>query len=101
MPEGYEVVASALEDHASALDGFAEDAFEAFDATMQTMRPETYGLFCQPIATAAIVLEAIGFKIVGDCAKALEDTAKLVKKTAKVYSELEDNAESTFDGGLR
>jgi len=101
MPEGFEVVATELDGHSSAVEGYAEDVAEAVEAGMESIQPETYGVFCLSIAMTIGGLEMFGVSIVDQCAETLRGMAKTLKVTAQQYTDLEQSTRSTFSDGVR
>lgn len=101
MPDGYELLASELDSHASHLDEVADKLRTARDAAVSVSLPtEAYGLICQFFPPLLSPIEKTGLDALTEAVEALEGNARDIRDSARNYRDQEDSAAAMFKGIL-
>jgi hypothetical protein len=99
MPDGYDVLTSELQTHASRVDGLADRLGTAVDAARQvTMNDSAYGVICQPFAMLLQPFEQMGVNALNQAVTTVRESAGKVRDTARVYDTTEGTEATRFGG---
>jgi hypothetical protein len=96
MSESYEVVTSALADHARKLSDLATELNSAFTTSQVTIGGDAYGQTGAQFATALSDVASAGQDTLKTGIEALESAAKAMRATAEEYERQETTSKARF-----
>ena len=92
-PGGYEVLTTALAEHAGNVDTLCGRLGQAVDAAREVSLPtDAYGVFCELLPAMLTVLQHSGVDALGSSVQRLSTTAANIKGTAREYAGTDDDA---------
>jgi hypothetical protein len=97
MADGYDVLTSELQTHATRVDALADRLRTAADAANQvTMNDSAYGVICQPFAMLLQPFEEMGVNALNQAVTTVQESAGSVRDTARTYDTTEGTEATRF-----